>query len=257
MSLTTEKILSVKHWNDKTFSITTTRSAGFRFRNGEFAMIGLSVENKPLLRAYSVASANHEETLEFLSIKVQDGPLTSRLQHCTIGDDLLINSKTTGTLVLDFLLQGRNLYLLATGTGLAPFMSIIKDPVTYKHYEKVILVHTVRTESELAYRDFLSNMTEDEVYGDFTQGQFYYVPTVTRENITGQVLQGRCTDLIEQDIITNLLDMPPVDPTRDRVMACGSMSMNKQVIDWCEATGFEVGTNSKPGTYVYEKAFVD
>ena len=260
-------VTDVKHWNDRTFSIRTKRNREFRFRSGEFAMIGLEVDGKPLLRAYSVASANHEDHLEFLSIKVQDGPLTSRLQHIKPGEEIIVMPKTTGTLVTDFLLEGRNLFLLATGTGLAPFMSIIKDPTTYRQFEKVILVHTVRTEAELAYRTFLDGLTTDEVYGEFTQGQFFYVPTVTRGTTQDQLedgsaaqfkaISGRCTDLMEQDDITKLLGLPSADPARDRVMACGSMAMNQQVIDWCDAQGYQCGTNSQAGTYVYEKAFVD
>ena len=160
MAILEERVLSIHHWTDKTFSFKTTRNQGFRFKNGEFAMIGLKIDEKPLLRAYSIASANHEDHLEFLSIKVPNGPLTSKLQHIKIDDNILINSKSTGTLVCDYLLPGKNLYLFSTGTGLAPFMSIIRDPETYEKFEKVILTHTVRVSEELAYKDLLENLNQ-------------------------------------------------------------------------------------------------
>ena len=179
---TKEKVLSVHHWNDTLFSFKTTRQTGLRFRNGHFLMIGLEVEGKPLARAYSVASANYEEHLEFLSIKVENGPLTSRLQKIQEGDEILVSQKSVGTLVLDDLKPGKHLYLFSTGTGLAPFMSIIRDPETYERFEKVILVHGVRLVSELAYEDFIRNtLPHDEYLGEWVRDKLIYYPTVTRE----------------------------------------------------------------------------
>ena len=181
MAILKEKVIDIHHWTDKTFSFKTTRNLSFRFKNGEFAMIGLEIDDKPLLRAYSVVSPNHEDHLEFLSIKVPNGPLTSKLQHIDINNEILINSKSTGTLVCDYLLPGRNLYLFSTGTGLAPFMSIVRDPETYEKFENVILTHTVRTIKELAYKDLLQNLNHDDTYSHVTKGKFEYFNTVTRE----------------------------------------------------------------------------
>ncbi len=182
-TLHSEEVTSVRHWTESLFSFTTTRDAGFRFQNGQFAMIGLEVSGRPLLRAYSLASANYEENLEFFSIKVPDGPLTSRLQHLKEGDRILVNSKPTGTLILDNLQPGRHLYLLSTGTGLAPFLSIIKDPETYERYEKVVLVHGCRQVAELAYGDFIAQeLPQHEFIGDVIRDKLIYFPTVTRES---------------------------------------------------------------------------
>ena len=181
MAILKEKVIEIHHWTDKTFSFKTTRNLSFRFKNGEFAMIGLEIDDKPLLRAYSVVSPNHEDHLEFLSIKVPNGPLTSKLQHININNEILINSKSTGTLVCDYLLPGRNLYLFSTGTGLAPFMSIVRDPETYEKFENVVLTHTVRTIKELAYKDLLQNLNHDDTYSHVTKGKFEYFNTVTRE----------------------------------------------------------------------------
>ena len=174
MALLKEKVTEIHHWTDKTFSFKTTRDMSFRFKNGEFAMIGLEIDGKPLLRAYSVVSPNHEDHLEFLSIKVPNGPLTSKLQHIKIDDEIIVNSKPTGTLVCDYLLPGRNLFLFSTGTGLAPFMSIVRDPETYEKFEKIILTHTVRTSKELAYKDLLTNLNNDEIYSEVTNNNFIY-----------------------------------------------------------------------------------
>ena len=187
-----ETVLQVKHWSDKTFSFRTTRKFPNKFNNGEFAMIGMEHEGKKLLRAYSFASANHEDHLEFLSIKIQDGPLTSKLQHIKEGDEILINSKSTGTLVIDYLLPGRNLYLIATGTGLAPYMSIIKDPRTYERFEHVILTHTVQYENELAYKDELETFNED--WKEVTLGRFTYFNTLTQQEWKNK---GRITEWIK------------------------------------------------------------
>ena len=177
-----ERVLSVHHWTDRLFSFTTTRDTAMRFSNGHFTMIGLRVNDKPLLRAYSIASANYEDHLEFLSIKVEAGPLTSRLQHIQVGDTIIVGRKPTGTLVIDYLLPGKRLYLLATGTGLAPFMSIVRDPVTYERFEKIVLVHGVRLVDELAYHDLLvDKLPSHEFLGDMVSSQMLYYPTVTRE----------------------------------------------------------------------------
>jgi len=194
-NLTAEKVLSVHHWNDTLFSFTCTRDAGLRFINGQFVMIGLEVNGKPLMRAYSIVSANYEEHLEFLSIKVPDGPLTSRLQHIQVGDTIIVGKKPTGTLLCDYLLPGKRLYMLSTGTGLAPFMSIVRDPDTYERFEQIILVHGVREVDELAYRDMLvKHLPEHEFLGEMVTEKLKYYPTVTREEF---VHMGRITDLIE------------------------------------------------------------
>ncbi|MEM6462166.1 MAG: ferredoxin--NADP reductase [Pseudomonadota bacterium] len=250
-----ETVLSVHHWNDTLFSFTTTRDAGFRFRNGEFTMVGLEVEGKPLLRAYSMASANHEETLEFFSIKVPDGPLTSRLQHLKEGEHVLIGTKPTGTLVTDNLLPGKHLYLLGTGTGLAPFLSLIKDPEIYELFEKVVLVHGVRRIEDLAYREMISEtLPTDEYLGDVVRDKLVYYPTVTREPYTNT---GRITELLESGKLLEDIGMPPIDKDDDRVVLCGGPQMIEDLRAWFESRGFTEGTRAKLGSYLIEKAFVD
>jgi ferredoxin--NADP+ reductase len=237
------------------FSFTTTRSNSFRFRNGQFAMIGLEIDAKPLMRAYSMASANHEDHLEFFSIKVQDGPLTSRLQHLKVGDQILINSKPTGTLVHDNLLPGRTLYLLGTGTGLAPFLSIIKDPETYERYQKVVLVHGCRQTAELAYGEFITqDLPQHEFLGEYVRAQLVYYPTVTREPFRNR---GRITDLITSGRLFEDVGCDPMAPEHDRVMLCGSPSMLQDLVTILRERGFEEGSHSEPGHYVIEKAFVE
>ncbi|MDX5444714.1 MAG: ferredoxin--NADP reductase, partial [Zoogloeaceae bacterium] len=222
-SLVTERVLSVHHWNESLFSFRTTRDPGLRFENGQFVMIGLDVNGKPLTRAYSIASPNYEEHLEFFSIKVPDGPLTSRLQHLRPGDPIVVSRKPTGTLVLDDVRPGRNLYLLSTGTGLAPFMSVIQDPETYERFERVILTHGVRHVSELAYADFITReLPENEFFGDVVREKLLYFPTVTREPFRNQ---GRITDLLDSGRLTETLGLPPLDPEHDRAMICGSPAM--------------------------------
>ena len=252
----TEQVLSVHHWNDTLFSFTTTRDAALRFHNGHFVMIGLEVDGKPLMRAYSIASANYEENLEFLSIKVQDGPLTSRLQHLKEGDTILVSRKPVGTLVIDDLRAGRNLFLFGTGTGLAPFMSIIKDPDTYERFEKVILVHGVRFVSELAYSDFIQNeLPQNEYFGDVVREKLLYYPTVTREEFRNT---GRITDLIDSGKLCADLGIPQLDPAQDRAMLCGSPAMLTDISAMLDNRGFVVSPGvGQPGDYVIERAFVE
>lgn len=254
-NLHTERVLSVHHWTDNLFTFTTTRDPALRFKNGQFVMIGLQVDGKPLLRAYSIASANYEETLEFFSIKVANGPLTSRLQHLKVGDEVIVGRKPTGTLLVDYLVPGRRLYLLATGTGLAPFMSLIKDPETYEAYEKVILVHGVRTVAELAYQAFITEeLPENEYFGELVHEKLVYYPTVTREPYRNQ---GRITDLITSGKLFADLGLPPLDKEDDRVMLCGSPQLLDDMRVILKEKGFEEGSTTEPGDFVIEKAFVE
>ena len=254
MAILKEKVLSVHHWTDKTFSFKTTRNMGFRFKNGEFAMIGLEIDGKPLLRAYSVVSPNHEDHLEFLSIKVPNGPLTSKLQHIKVGDEILINSKPTGTLVCDYLLPGRNLFMLSTGTGLAPFMSISRDPETYEKFEKVVLVHGVRTAKELAYMDTLNNLNKDDVYSEVTKGNFIYFNTVTRDEWPRK---GRITKWINEKKLWAALQIEEFNPEEDRIMICGSEEMTFEIKGIFEKLGSLEGSTKVQGGFVIEKAFAE
>ena len=250
-----ESVLSVHHWTDTLFSFTTTRDPSFRFRNGEFTMIGLKVGEKPLLRAYSVASANYEDQLEFFSIKVPDGPLTSRLQHLKQGDEIIVSRKATGTLVIDNLQDGRNLYLIGTGTGLAPFLSVIKDPETYERFEKVVLLHGCRRVKELAYGEMITErLPNDELIGEYIRNQLVYYPTVTRDPFRNR---GRITDLITSEQLFNDIHQPPLDIETDRIMMCGSPGMLEELRGMFEARGFLEGSHSEPGHFVIEKAFVE
>lgn len=250
-----EKVLSVHHWTDRLFTFTTTRDQSLRFLNGHFTMIGLKVNNKPLLRAYSIVSANYEEHLEFLSIKVPDGPLTSRLQHIQVGDSIIVGRKPTGTLVIDYLLPGKRLYLMSTGTGLAPFMSIIRDPATYEKFENVILVHGVRQVDELAYHDLLvEHLPNHEFLGEMVTSQLRYYPTVTRETYKNM---GRVTELIESGKLTNDLGLPALNAAEDRVMICGSPAMLRDLKHLLEGRGFKEGNTSTPGDFVIERAFAE
>jgi len=250
-----ERVLSVHHWTDKLFTFTTTRDPALRFSNGHFTMIGLKVNDKPLLRAYSIVSANYEEHLEFLSIKVADGPLTSRLQHIKVGDSIIVGKKPTGTLLIDYLLPGKRLYLLSTGTGLAPFMSVIRDPATYEAFEQVILIHGVRQADELAYHDLvLDHLPKHEFLGEMIQKQLLYYPTVTRESYRNM---GRVTDLMESGKMFEDLKLPNLDVANDRVMICGSPHMLKDLKHMLETRGFKEGTTSTPGDFVVERAFAE
>ena len=254
-TLMREEVTAVHHWTDRLFSFKTTRNQGFRFKNGHFTMIGLENEGKPLMRAYSMASANYEDELEFYSIKVPEGPLTSRLQNIRVGDELLINSKATGTLVLDHLLPGKNLYLIATGTGLAPFLSIIKDPEIYENFDKVILTHGARHISELAYQDEITRLLpEHEYLGEDIREKLIYYPTVTREKYR---TNGRLTDLLRIGKLTTDIGLEPVNPENDRFMICGSPSMLKDISALLDSRGFRESRHGEPAHYAVERAFVE
>jgi ferredoxin--NADP+ reductase len=248
-----ERVLSVHHWTDRLFSFTTTRGSSLRFSNGHFTMIGLRINGKPLVRAYSIASPNYAEHLEFLSIKVPDGPLTSQLQHIQVGDTVLVGRKPTGTLLIDYLLPAKRLYMFATGTGLAPFLSVIRDPETYERYEQVVLVHGVREVKELAYRELLSEtLKQDEFLGEMVAQKFLYYPTVTREAFEHQ---GRIPTLIENGTLAKDLGLPQLNRAEDRIMICGSPEMLRDLKGLAEQYGFEEGSTSRPGEFVIERAF--
>src|SRR6056297_341453 len=250
-----EQVTAVHHWTDRLFSFRTTRSPSFRFRSGHFTMIGLEEEDKPLLRAYSMASANYDDELEFFSIKVPDGPLTSKLQNIRIGDELLVNSKSTGTLVPENLLPGRNLYMIATGTGLAPFLSLIRDPEIYADFDRVILTHGCRYSEELAYRELITeHLPSSEYLGEEVREKLVYYPTVTREDF---VNRGRLTDLLRSGKLPADVGLPPVDPDNDRFMICGSPSMLKELCAWLDERGLSEARHGEPGHYVVERAFVE
>ncbi|MCJ8158370.1 ferredoxin--NADP reductase [Sphingomonas sp. LaA6.9] len=255
-SLSVEEVLSVRHWNEHLFSFTITRPSSFRFRSGEFVMLGLPADGRPLLRAYSIASPAYAEELEILSIKVPDGPLTSKLQLIQPGDQLFLGRKPTGTLVADALLPGKRLFLLSTGTGLAPFLSIIRDPEIYDRFNQIVLVHSVRRVSDLAFRDELeAQLAGDPLVQDQALLQFSYVPTVTREEFR---TTGRIEALIENGKIFEgpLAGPKHFDPEHDRVMLCGSMAMIKETAAMLDERGFSEGSNNNPGHYVIERAFV-
>lgn len=254
-NLREEEVTFVHHWTDTLFTFKTTREPSFRFINGQFAMIGLFVENKPLLRAYSMVSSYYEEFLEFLSIKVQDGPLTSRLQHLKVGDRIIVGKKATGTLLQDNLTPGKTLYLLSTGTGLAPFMSIIKDPDAYARFDKVVLVHGVRNVNELAYQDFITKeLPENEFFGEDVKQKLVYYPTVTREDFRNR---GRVTDLIRSGKLFADLGLPPLNIETDRIMLCGSPAMLAEMREMLDGLNWQEGSTTGAGQYVIEKAFVE
>ena len=262
----TETVLDVRHWTDAYFSFTTTRDDGFRFENGQFVMIGLPVEQpdgatRPLLRAYSIASANWEEQLEFFSIKVDHGALTSRLQHIRPGDTVLIGRKPTGTLLIHDLHPGRNLYLLGTGTGFAPWLAVIKDPATYERFERVILCHGVRNAADLAYRDYIVNeLPQHEFLGQQIRTQLLYYPAVSREAFSNGANDqcGRLTALMDSGRMMEHLHLPPLDPAHDRAMVCGGPQMLADFRALLDARGFTAAPRiGVPGDYVFERAFVE
>lgn len=255
-NLNVERVLSVHHWNDTLFSFKTTRNPGLRFENGQFVMIGLEADGKPLMRAYSIASPNYEEHLEFFSIKVPNGPLTSRLQHLREGDSLMVSRKPTGTLILSDLKPGKHLYLLSTGTGLAPFMSLIQDPEVYERFEKVVLVHGVRYASEVAYEEFITrHLPENEYFGEAVREKLIYYPTVTREPFRHQ---GRLTDLMRSGKLFEDIGLPPINPADDRAMICGSPSMLDETSEVLDSFGLNVSPRmGDPGDYLIERAFVE
>ena len=254
-NLYAETVTDVRHWTDSLFSFRTTRDPAFRFLAGQFTMIGLEVAGKPLLRAYSMASAHYDEQLEFFSIKAPGGPLTSRLQHLQPGDTLLVGKKPVGTLVQDSLTPGRTLYLLGTGTGLAPFASIVRDPDAYERFDQIVLVHGCRHVAELAYGETLvAELSANEYIGDLVGPKLRYYPTATREPFRHN---GRITDLIENGTLTRDLGLPDFGPLNDRAMLCGSPAFLEDMVGLLERRGFSEGSHSTPGQYVIEKAFVE
>ncbi|KPB01234.1 ferredoxin--NADP reductase [Ahrensia marina] len=255
-----QTVTEVKHYTDRLFSFRLTRPQSLRFRSGEFVMIGLMGEPvgdkpaRPILRAYSIASPSWDEELEFYSIKVPDGPLTSKLQKIQVGDQVILKTKPVGTLVVDALLPGKRLYMLATGTGIAPFASLIRDPEVYEKFDQVILTHTCRENAELTYgKELVDNLRNDPLIGEMVEGKLVYYPTTTREESDNM---GRVTDKIRSGEIFTDLGVPAFNPEEDRVMICGSMGLNIEIKELLEAAGMEEGANSKPGHFVVEKAFV-
>ncbi len=256
VALAAERVLTVKHWNSTLFSFTTTRNTGLRFENGHFVMVGLEVNGKPLLRAYSIASANHADHLEFFSIKVPDGPLTSRLQHLRPGDTVLVSNKPTGTLVIRDLHPGKSLYMLASGTGLAPFLSLVHDPEVFERFEKVILVHGVRNVADLAYRSYLeAELPRHDLLGEMVRKQLIYYPTATREPF---VNNGRLTEIIQSGKLFADIGVPPMSPLQDRAMICGGPAMLKDTSALLDSMGFRLSPHTGAlGDYVIERAFVE
>ena len=251
----TETVTSIHHWTPSLFSFRSTRDPAFRFLSGQFTMIGLEVNGKPLVRAYSMASAHYDEELEFFSIKVADGPLTSRLQHVQVGDPILVGRKPVGTLVQDSLTPGKTLYLLGTGTGLAPFASIARDPDVYDRFEHIVLVHGCREIAELAYGEaIVASLRQNELLGELVQDRLLYYPTVTREPFRNQ---GRITELLDSGKLPSDLGLQPLNPATDRAMLCGSPHFLTDMVALLERRGFAEGSHSMPGAYVVEKAFVE
>lgn len=253
--LNTETVTDVTHWNDDLFSFRTTRDPGFRFENGHFTMIGIEHDDRPLLRAYSIASANYEDELEFFSIKVQDGALTSRLQHLEVGDPILVSRKPTGTLTLGNVLPGKRLFLVGTGTGLAPFIGLIKDPEIYESFDQIILVHGVRWNSELAYQDRIRvELPKHEYLGDEIREKLLYYPTVTREP---SEYTGRVTELMTSGKLFDDLGLPQSSPETDRYMLCGSPQMLTDIGSILDGWGFSESRGGYQGEYAIERAFVE
>lgn len=250
-----ETVTSVEHYTDRLFKFRITRPQSFRFRSGEFVMIGLPNAEKPVFRAYSIASPSWDEELEFFSIKVENGPLTEHLQKIKPGDTVLLKKKATGTLVLDALLPGKRLYMFSTGTGVAPFASLIRDPETYEKFDEIILTHTCRTVDELTYsQNLVEDLKNDPLIGELVDGKLFYYPTTTREE---SPTMGRITNLLRDGTVSKDLNVPTLNPETDRAMICGSMNMLKDVKDVCEDYGLVEGANSRPATFVVERAFVD
>ena len=256
------RVTSVTHWTDTLFSFRVARPASLRFRSGEFVMIGLMGDPhpetgkvKPLLRAYSIASPAWDDELEFYSIKVQDGPLTSKLQHIKVGDEIILRPKPVGTLVLDALLPAKRCWMICTGTGVAPFASLLRDPELWEAYDEVILAHTCRTVGELAYgAGIVEALPTDPLIGELVAGKLHYYPTTTRED---SAIKGRISDHIRDGSVFEHFGFAPWSPETDRVMICGNLALNKDIMELCEAHGLEEGANSKPGDFVVEKAFLD
>ncbi len=250
-----QTVTSVRHFTDRLFAFRVSRPRSLRFRSGEFVMIGLMGENgKPLLRAYSIASPSWDEELEFYSIKVPDGPLTSRLQHIQPGDEIILRPKPVGTLVHDALLPGKRLWLFATGTGFAPFASLLRDPETWEKFDEVVVTHTCRDVAELTYgREIVEALPEDPLIGELVEGKLRYYPTTTREQ---SPKMGRITTLIENGEVFADLNLPPLDPAVDRAMVCGSLAFNLDIKAILERAGLREGANSEPAEFVIEKAFV-
>ncbi|WP_112321116.1 ferredoxin--NADP reductase [Oceanibium sediminis] len=248
-------VTEVRHWTDRLFSFRLTRPQSLRFRSGEFVMIGLPGDNgKPLLRAYSIASPSWDETLEFYSIKVPDGPLTSRLQKIAVGDQVILRPKPVGTLVVDALLPGKRLYMIATGTGIAPFASLLRDPEVYEKFDEVVVTHTCRTADELAYgAELIAALPDDPLIGELVGGKIRYLPTTTQGDSPHR---GRVTEWISSGRLFSHFNLPPLDAAQDRVMICGSMGLNTDVKALAEAAGLVEGSNAQPGSFVLEKAFV-
>ena len=251
-----QTVTEVTHWTDTLFSFRVTRPQSLRFRSGEFVMIGLLKDDgKPLLRAYSIASPSWDDTLEFYSIKVPDGPLTSRLQKIAPGDEVILRPKPVGTLVLDALLPGKRLWMICTGTGIAPFASLLRDPETWESYDRVIVAHTCRTRGELAYgAEIVAALPDDPLIGEMVGDKLRYYPTTTREP---SQTEGRISDHIRDGRVFDALGLPAWHPDTDRVMICGNLALNKDIMALCEAHGLAEGANSDPKHFVVEKAFID
>ncbi|MFK7752986.1 MAG: ferredoxin--NADP reductase [Sedimentitalea sp.] len=251
-----QTVTSVQHWSDTLFSFRVTRPQSLRFRSGEFVMIGLLKDDgKPLLRAYSIASPSWDDELEFYSIKVPDGPLTSRLQQITPGDEIILRPKPVGTLVLDALLPAKRLWMVCTGTGVAPFASLLRDPETWERYDEVILAHTCRSNAELAYgRALVEALPQDPLIGEMVAGKLRYYPTTTREPSD---IEGRISDHIRDGRIFGALGLPAWSQDTDRIMVCGNLALNKDIMSLCELHGLSEGANSDPKHFVVEKAFID
>ncbi len=248
-------VTAVRHFTDQLFSFRVARPQSLRFRSGEFVMIGLMGDNgKPLLRAYSIASPSWDEELEFYSIKVPDGPLTSKLQHIKAGDEIILRAKPVGTLVHDALTPAKRLWFFATGTGIAPFASLMRDPETYENYDEVIMMHTCRDVAELTYgRDLVQSLPNDPLIGEFIGNKLRYYPTTTQEK---SAKMGRITDNLTSGQVYKELDLPVIDPARDRAMVCGSLAFNVDMKEILEGYNLREGANSDPADYVVEKAFV-